>query len=116
MGVSPLDGRIGNDVGHNHPALEVDCILARRNAYDLEFSSFAVVMDVAGGSVAGNEIELAAMVAHDAVAHWHDEIMLRPESSWYSVTIGTLSPGRSWQIWTQCLNSSETNAQTRKIS
>jgi len=77
IGVSALNGFIGDHVGHEHCALEIDGIGARRNAPGREFAPLAVITNMVGFSSAGNEMQLPAPVAHDPIPHWHVVIMIR---------------------------------------
>ena len=77
IGVSALKSFIGDDVGHEHSALEVDGIGARRNADAFEFAAHSVVTDTAGFLFAGNEMQLPASVAHNSIPYWHAAIILR---------------------------------------
>jgi hypothetical protein len=77
IGVSTLNGFIGDHVGHEHSTLEVDGIGARRNAPGREFAAHAVITDTAGFPLARNEMQFLTPLAHDPVPHWHVVIMIR---------------------------------------
>src|SRR5215468_8721191 len=78
IGISALNGFIRDHVGHQHSALEVDGIRARRNAYGFKFAPPAVITDTAGVPLGGDEMQLPAPLAHDPIPRWHAAIMLRP--------------------------------------
>jgi hypothetical protein len=71
IGVSTLNGFIGDHVRHEHPPLKVDGIGARGNTPGREFAPLAVITNVVNLSFVGNEMQLPAPVAHAPVSHWH---------------------------------------------
>src|SRR5215813_600088 len=60
IGVTALNGIIGNHVGHEHSPVKKDLIGTRRNAHYHEFLSQAVITDTAGPSFLGNQMQLPA--------------------------------------------------------
>lgn len=95
VGVAALKGFIRDYVGHQHFALEVNSIGARRNADGLEFAPHAVITDTAGFLIAGNEMQLPASLAHNPIPNWHPAIMLRVE--WSTFRNDDISPFHSFE-------------------